>query len=161
MLAISRLLMAALHPHFSSAFQAVRKGRTKWQEVFGSELWPFVSEMETLPRDFVYTSWPEKHLMAPTAIWDGERGHQEMRYFCFPASMVALHREEWGQEGLLRTYCVCSLPELVLISYDWIYQIRPFYLTSFPRCKDQRKTVSWAWMGIIIPRWVWEAKILA
>lgn len=65
--------MAALHPHFSSASQAVRKGRTKWQEALGSELWPFVSEMETFPRDLVYASWPEKHLMASIAIWVGER----------------------------------------------------------------------------------------
>lgn len=72
MLAISCLLVAAMHPYFSSAFQARRKGRAKWEEIFPSELLLFVSEMENFPRDFVYMNWPEINPGVPTAKRSGK-----------------------------------------------------------------------------------------
>lgn len=95
--------MAAGQPHLSSAFQAERKRRAKWQEIFPKELLPFYSGMKTFRKDFMYFYWPEIHYLA-IYYYKGWEGSPEKGNVSFLDSIVELDKKEWGYEWLLSTY---------------------------------------------------------
>lgn len=70
MLAISCLLMAAMHPHLSSAFQARIKRKTKWQEIFSNGLLPVFSGVKIFPD--LCTLIGQKYIIWPSIAVKGE-----------------------------------------------------------------------------------------